>query len=283
MRELRRRIQTTRTGRARRRVELVADDGVKHLSPERQARMSTFCLNLSNYELKPTREERYTNASQSADAAERNLREAETTLIQATAAFDTMDGDESVIEAVRESLDEQQSLVDALAELSKAKRAFADGMLAECLKPHAPDRAKLDRIVRALDKREDGGRNLEEVRLLFSKLLHIPLQDIPEEDREVSLFAQLKDADMVNKLLVGASAESIANCYDALFPAAPMLLEVSIAMHIYRLLTNASNTAAATNPLATVCACPSLPFSRDTPGNDPRQKQSRTDCPRDSP
>ena len=119
MRELRRRIQTTRSGRARRRVELVADEGIKDLSPDRQAKMSTFCLNLSNYELKPTREERYTNASQSADQSERNLREAETTLIQATAAFDTMDGDESVITAVRESLEEQQKLVDALAELAK--------------------------------------------------------------------------------------------------------------------------------------------------------------------
>ena len=119
MRELRRRIQTTRSGRARRRVELVADEGIKDLSPDRQATMSTFCLNLSNYELKPTREERYTNASQSADQSERNLREAETTLIQATAAFDTMDGDESVITAVRESLEEQQKLVDALAELAK--------------------------------------------------------------------------------------------------------------------------------------------------------------------
>jgi len=107
------------------------------------------------------REERYSIASQAADLSERELRQADAALAQASVAYETMmaEGDLQVVKAVEFSLQEQQHVVDALHALAVAKRAYADGVLVECLKPNVPDEEKLTRIVKGLQKHPDGSRH----------------------------------------------------------------------------------------------------------------------------
>lgn len=47
-----------------------------------------------------------------------------------------------------------------------------------------PSRKKVEKIVAILDKDEDGQMSVAEIKVLFSKLLQIPEQDIADDDRE---------------------------------------------------------------------------------------------------
>ena len=55
-----------------------------------------------------------------------------------------------------------------------------------------PDKEKIWAIVKALDVSHDGAVSLEEVKVLFSKLLGVTVDDIPDDHEEVVAFAGLE-------------------------------------------------------------------------------------------
>ena len=63
-----------------------------------------------------------------------------------------------------------------------------------------PDRAKAEKIVLSLDRDGDGQVTIVEVKTLFSKLLDIPVTEIPDDNDEVQQFAGLSMEEMIDML-----------------------------------------------------------------------------------
>ena len=81
-----------------------------------------------------------------------------------------------------------------------------------------PDRSKAMKIVEALDTSGDGFLSVSEVKVLFSKLLKIPIENIPDDHPEVKAFAGMKTDEMVTKLCKVMTKAQVEDYYAALFP-----------------------------------------------------------------
>jgi hypothetical protein len=81
-----------------------------------------------------------------------------------------------------------------------------------------PDRRKLKRIVAALDADQSGVVSAAEVKILFSGLLEVPVEDIDSEDEEVLEFAGLTQSAMVEALMQDLSREQVDEYFALLFP-----------------------------------------------------------------
>jgi len=78
------------------------------------------------------------------------------------------------------------------------------------------DRLKLERIVKSYSAH--GNITASGVRRLFSRILSVPIDEIPENDPEVIDFSSLSIEAMVDRLVVGANPESVEDYYKAVFP-----------------------------------------------------------------
>jgi len=86
------------------------------------------------------------------------------------------------------------------------------------------DKRKVARIVHALDSDSDGKIMAAEVKVLFSKILDIPVADIPDDHTEVAAYAGSTVEEMVDKLAVDVPKEVLDRYHDALFPPTNDLL-----------------------------------------------------------
>jgi hypothetical protein len=82
-----------------------------------------------------------------------------------------------------------------------------------------PDPVQVTRIVEVLDVSSDGIISLEEVKLLFSLLLGVPVQEIPNDHKEVVAFAGLSSQEMVTRLCETVPKAKVEEYYAAMFPA----------------------------------------------------------------
>jgi len=80
-----------------------------------------------------------------------------------------------------------------------------------------PQRAKVLRIVEAIDTSSDGQLCLDEVKQLFSKLLMVPVDEIPDTHREIKAFAGLKTGELVELLCTTISQTKVDSFYRVLF------------------------------------------------------------------
>jgi len=83
-----------------------------------------------------------------------------------------------------------------------------------------PDRAKVEKLVTALDTDADGVVSAAEVKVLFSRLLGVPEDAIPDDNEEVAHFATLTTVAMVDKLVSMADKKLCDRYYDAMFTVA---------------------------------------------------------------
>ena len=81
-----------------------------------------------------------------------------------------------------------------------------------------PDRAKVERIVAALDVDSDGHLEASEMKVLFSRLTRVPVEEIPDDHPDVLAFSGLKSWAIVAKLCRIARRADIDRYYDAMFP-----------------------------------------------------------------
>ena len=83
-----------------------------------------------------------------------------------------------------------------------------------------PSRKKVEKIVAMLDQDQDGAMSVGEIKVLFSKLLQIPEEDIADDDPEVAEFAGLSNEMMIETLCTNCSKAQVDQYHDALLKAA---------------------------------------------------------------
>ena len=82
-----------------------------------------------------------------------------------------------------------------------------------------PNKGKVEMIVQALEMDNPGGMlPVKEVKRLFSKLLGVPEDEIPNDHEEVLAFADLAADEKVDKLFAGTSKERVDAYHAELFP-----------------------------------------------------------------
>ena len=81
----------------------------------------------------------------------------------------------------------------------------------------ASSKSKVGDIVRALDKDDSGDISAAEVKVLFSRLLEIPVEEIPDDHEGVLAFAGLSVDDMIEKLSLTVGDEDVERYYASLF------------------------------------------------------------------
>jgi len=82
-----------------------------------------------------------------------------------------------------------------------------------------PERHKVERIVYALDTNNDDTISVEEVKVLFSKVLQMDIRDIQDDHEEVVLFSGLSLNEKIDRLFVTVSKSRINQCYAIMFPS----------------------------------------------------------------
>lgn len=80
-----------------------------------------------------------------------------------------------------------------------------------------PDRYKVEMIVRSLTVDGEGEVQIDQIRRLFSKLLGVPEQLIPETHEELVAFRRLDKGAMVRKLCYATSVGQVEAYYDEMF------------------------------------------------------------------
>ena len=100
--------------------------------------------------------------------------------------------------------------------------AYYHSLFPSLLNPQA-DREKVHQIVNALDVNSDGDLSTTEVKVLFSKLLKVDVDEIPDTDEMVMAFANLPVEDLIDKMLDECPRDTIEKYYYALFPPTMML------------------------------------------------------------
>ena len=84
------------------------------------------------------------------------------------------------------------------------------------LLPAPPDRDKVVSIVGRLDQDSDGDISASEAKVLLSKLLGIPEEEIPDNHQDLLEFAGLSTDEMVEKLMRECTVESVDQYWTAL-------------------------------------------------------------------
>ena len=100
-----------------------------------------------------------------------------------------------------------------------------------------PDKNKIEAIVAKLDTSGDGRLQAREVQVLFSQLLEIPVEDIPEDHKEVQTFSGLSTNEMVEVLASTVTPDTVDRYYKALFPVKLMDTPVADRAKVERLVT----------------------------------------------
>jgi len=86
-----------------------------------------------------------------------------------------------------------------------------------------PDKEKVCRIVAALDVSGDGVIQASEVKVLFSKLLRVPAEEIADDHSEVLQFAGLSMDEMTESLMMSVSKDTIDEYFRLMCPELPIL------------------------------------------------------------
>jgi len=90
-----------------------------------------------------------------------------------------------------------------------------------------PDQKMVEKIVQALNTADDGVLSVYEIKVLFSKLGDIPMEQIPDDHAEVVAFAGLAPDALVSKLCTNVSKVQVESFYQAMFGEAALQIAIA--------------------------------------------------------
>jgi len=80
-----------------------------------------------------------------------------------------------------------------------------------------PEKAKIEKMVGTLDADGDGQLSVEEVKVLFGKMLKVNPDEIPDDHEEVIAYSDLSKEDLIEKLATSVSKDQLDKYYNAMF------------------------------------------------------------------